>query len=339
MSEEAYKTLIIKHLLGEATSAENQELEHWRTASSENEKLFTDFARIWRTSPKTEPARLPAIDTEWLELASELHFESQRPARVVGLTDRKRTWVQPWRNARYLALAASVLLVLFASLFYNKFAPEDGRVELTAGVGAQEIVELPDGSTVRLNSVSQLSYPAGLSDDERVVVVRGEAFFEIAKDGRPFIVETENARVRVLGTVFNVWARNGETRVIVQEGRVAVRPRESETPASLELTANQMAVCSGESLSGAPVSVDAAHRLGWLEGKIVFSKSPLSEVIAELQRRYQVKIRLSAAYLEQETLTATFNQKPIAEVIESLCLAMHLRFTEDGNSFTIYAID
>ena len=78
------------------------------------------------------------------------------------------------------------------------------------------------------------------------------------------------------------------------------------------------------------------RRLGWLNGRIVFSKAPLSEVIAELQRRYAVEIRLADASLAGETLTASFTQKSVSEVLDSVCLAMHLRYSQDGDRYTLF---
>ncbi len=336
MSSEEYKNLIIKQLQGEATAQENQALAAWQAASPENKALFDDFVKIWKISPHSEPKNLPDLDREWQQVAEILQFQSKKPAGIVGL----RSPVQPaqiprFQFARVWAVAAVVLFIVTASIVFNRLEKTGSAVQIIAKAGTLERIELPDGSTVRLNSVSNISYESGLPGNDRVVRLAGEAFFQIKKDGRPFIVETENARIRVLGTSFDVWSRENETRVVVEEGRVALEPLHSTKAQGLILTANQMATCDRDKLSGEAIAVNALERLGWLQGKIVFTKTPLSEVVAELQRVYAVRIELSDAWTAQQTLTAAFDKNPVESVLESVCLALHLHLSFDGEIYTI----
>ncbi len=98
------------------------------------------------------------------------------------------------------------------------------KITIAAGNDEKNIkVELPDGSTIFLNRNSQLSYRSNFNGRGRNVNLKGEAFFEIAPDAtKPFIIDAGNARVRVVGTSFNVITRNSESavEVYVKTGKV-----------------------------------------------------------------------------------------------------------------------
>ncbi len=335
MKTEDYKQLIIKHLLGEAGADEQNKLQRWRSASPDNQKLYDDFVKIWRNAPKSEPDSIPGIDDEWDRVAESLGFAATPKARVTQL---KKPVQKPARqNRRYWAIAAMVFLIITTSAVFNRLRQTSDTLLVTAPAGSSEQVILPDGSGVSLNSVSAISYLPDFSGDERVVHLTGEAFFEVAKDGRPFIVETGNARIRVLGTVFDVWARDEQTRVIVQEGKVVLTPASGS--GQILLTADQMGVYDGSTLSEAPIAVNAAERLGWLEGKIVFDKTPLAEIIAELQRIYDIPIQLADTGLGPQTLTASFERKAPERVLESICLALRLNFKKEGGVYVIRSVE
>jgi len=165
-------------------------------------------------------------------------------------------------------------------------------------------------------------------------VLEGEALFEVVAAEAPFVVASENAEVRVLGTVFSVWARGEETRVAVREGRVALEAPDAAA-ARVELTANQAAVRRGDQ---APEMLGPAHAdaaLGWLDGRIIFERAPLAEVAAELTRIYDRPIQLRAANLAAETITGTFTGKTLDNILASVCLSFECRVIEEGGGYVI----
>jgi transmembrane sensor len=191
------------------------------------------------------------------------------------------------------------------------------------------MVTLSDGSLVRLNNASKIVYPESFPDSIRQVQLIGEAYFDVAAESRPFVVFTKNARIRVLGTEFNVWTRNEETRVIVKEGRVSFRSLESDET-GLVLVENQMAVCK-EDLQ--PVETQPANPiglLGWLEGRIVFDETRLKEVADELSRIYDVEIGLQNPELDSLSISGSFQKKPLEEILEAICLTLDLEYRFEG---------
>lgn len=328
--------LLARYFAGEATAAERANIESWRQASAENQRAFAEFGRIWQEAAEKLP-RLPNIDQSWAELAAKLNLPNEKqPAKILAMEKpsppaaRKVFW-----SDRYVWAAVAILILGFAALFYQFLYNANALQKVSAAYGRQENIKLPDGSLVQLNSGSEIQFDKNFLDSARYVTLFGEAYFEVTRDQRPFVVNTGNAQIRVLGTKFGIWARDEQTRVTVREGRVSFRVLESPAETAVELTENQMSVCQVNNGPEPPRVVDANHLLGWLEGNIVFNQTSLAEVIAELQRVYNVSIELSNPALGRNTITGSFHHKPIGSVLASICLTLNLQYTQQADKFVI----
>jgi len=151
-------------------------------------------------------------------------------------------------------------------------------------------VDLPDGSNIRLNAASDLRFTA--SEQERLVSLTGEAFFDVTQDGRSFAVQTQTGRVTVLGTSFNVYSRAQILRVSCVTGRVRVSHPGTATDYTLEPGQSVALLADGTTEKSLPSTTEA---LDWLEGRSTFNGQPLGEVIAELERQFDLEIRTPAS--------------------------------------------
>lgn len=332
MAQVDYHLLIAKALAGEATEEEVRQLANWRTENAGNERLYREFEKLWQAAPAQRVAP-PDVEIEWQRLASRLGLHQE--GSVLTLPRKSKPAVSSFSGGwlRYTALAASLILI-FSLAFYLIWSQTGSNTIFTAA-GEQTQVQLPDGSRVQLNYASRLVYPRSFGE-ERVVELDGEAFFEVQPGEQSFVVRTANARIRVLGTSFNIWAREQETRVIVRSGRVALQPASAGSTA-VTLVAGEMASCRGEAELSPVQTVDAERLTGWLEGRIVLQETPLRESIEELRRAYDVQIRLQPASLGDMTLSGSFEKKPLAELLEAICLALGLRYRVEGEVYVIYA--
>lgn len=330
MDQTRIQSLIVLVLSGEAGDEERRQLEAWRQASAENDRLYREYESIWRQAADVPRASAPNIDAEWQALASRLELSGARkPAGTAALRPSAAAWLPRRWPARALAMAATVLLFLAGTLYMLYFS-RGGRLFETRP-GEQRTVTLADGSIVKLNAESRLEWVSEAADTLRLVRLQGEAFFEVKKDGRAFVVATANSNVRVLGTVFDVWARRQQTRVIVKEGRVEV----SAAGDRVEVQANHMATVAAEPGPISLAAVDAVRRLGWLEGKIVFEQTTLAEAAAELQRQYNIHIRIDDPRIAELTLTGVFEKKPIENILQSICLALQLQLSRRNGTYLL----
>lgn len=331
--------LLTRYFSGEATADERATVETWRQASPKNQRVFAEFAKIWQNAAPEKFLQIPNVDHAWSELSAQLGLPPEaQPARILAMKKAPETStpvLKVFRSDRYIWAAAAVLLLAFATILYQYSQKAKGVKTLASAYAQQERVELPDGSIVKLNSGSEIRFPKNFPDSARYVVLTGEAYFEVTHDDRPFFVNTGNAQIRVLGTKFGIWARAEQTRVTVREGRVSLRALELPPVAEIELTANQMSICRQQNPPEPPRAVDAGHLLGWLEGKIVFDQASLDEVVAELQRVYNVTIELSAPVLGEHTITGSFHRKPIESVLASICLTLDLQYSKQDDKFVI----
>src|SRR5690606_25765847 len=145
----------------------------------------------------------------------------------------------------------AALLILFSLGLLYQVAFDPGPLEEVAETevitlkkanpaGKKSRITLSDGTTIYLNAESEISYSAGFSDSVRRLSLRGEAFFEVAKESRPFVVETQGTKIRVLGTSFNVNQKeNGSLTVALVSGKVRINDAQGN---QLNLEPNEMMV-------------------------------------------------------------------------------------------------
>ena len=162
---------------------------------------------------------------------------------------------------------------------YNKVdVPRGGEYSLT----------LSDGTKISLNSMSSLRFPVRFIGSKRIVELQGEAYFEVAKDTKPFIVKVNNVEVEVLGTTFNVSAYSGETcHTTLVEGSVRVQ---SATGNSCVLKPSQQAYIRPGSDNLNVRTVDIHQYISWVNGKISFKDQRLEDIMSSLSRWYDMQV-------------------------------------------------
>jgi transmembrane sensor len=196
------------------------------------------------------------------------------------------------------ATACALLLGVFVAQRSDVFAPAVPAAIASSRVSAPERRTLPDGSVVELKNGAtiEVNFTPAL---RRVVLTRGEAHFEVAKNpARPFVVTADGVEVRAVGTAFAV-ERGGDTvEVLVTEGRVTVA-RESAAPsAPTSLTAGNRAVIAASAESAPAPDVTAlsaseiARRLAWRVPRLEFSGAPLAEVVRLFVEHGRVRLAL-----------------------------------------------
>lgn len=241
--------------------------DHWRHAPG-NAAAYARVEAMWRAAGRLEgdPDIEAAID-------QALARSSPRPARLAA-------------GFRSLALATVVVIVgaIAALVWLNQ------GTGYTTKVGEQRLIQLADGSSMRLNTASRASvaYSAG---ERRIELIQGQAFFDVASDqSRPFIVEAGAIEVRALGTRFDVRRDSDRARVTLVEGRVEVR-EPAEERATVVLEAGEQAVRIGEARP-LVARADVAAATTWTTGRIVLRDTPLREAVAEINRYSATQIML-----------------------------------------------
>src|SRR5690606_21045032 len=145
-------------------------------------------------------------------------------------------------------------------------------ISRTNPAGKKSIVTLSDGTKIYLNAESEIRYASEFSDSLRLVSLKGEAFFEVEKEGRPFVVEIEQTRVRVLGTSFNINQKhNGALMVALVSSKVSINDQQGN---QMNLEPSEMMV-RGKDGNIHKTTFDPLEITGWKDRVLVFKKSSL----------------------------------------------------------------
>jgi transmembrane sensor len=181
----------------------------------------------------------------------------------------------------------------------KKGIPEMNQLIIPYGK-TSEIV-LPDGSKVWLNSGSRLIYPEFFVDKNREVFLIGEAFFEVSHDDKkPFVVQTSDLRIRVLGTRFNVSAYPTDHMIetVLTEGKVKLEQHNSGLfPETTELKPGQLAAFSKTERTMQLKTVDTEHYTLWKQNLIKFESTDLSRVVKKLERYFNIRFKYDDPFL------------------------------------------
>jgi transmembrane sensor len=246
-----------------------------------------DF-QAWRQSPANDAA-YSAVEKRWEASARLANDPDIRAATAEVLRKRPPRQTTRFPHVGTALLGAGLLAgCALAGWLVMTAAP----TIYSTHVGEQHLVVLKDGSRVHLNTDSQVQVKFS-SGERRVVLARGEAFFEAAHDAaRPFIVEADGARIRAVGTKFDVRRGSAGVQVTLLEGRVQVG--HTDQPNQATLLPNQQLVVTQASIT-APAFVDGDQTASWTTGRLVFRGVTLATAIDEINRYTTRKIVLAGS--------------------------------------------
>ena len=265
------------------------------------------------------------------QLLSQIRVEA---SAATGATDRPALRIirgaSLLRSRAFRAMASAAVVVIAVVMILS---PRGTHYRAAPGTTAQH-VQLPDGSSVLLSAGSRLTTSDSFGDADRHVILRGEAFFDVATGVTPFEVHTPDARTVVLGTSFNVrsWpgSLSGMTQVIVETGRVAVSVGDLE----VVVEPGQALTASSEALT--PVATDTASRLAWRKGGFSYENELIGTIIDDVERRFDVRIKAPAS-IRLRPITIHRNEvSDAAEFIGDIAATVSVRYRATANGFEMY---
>lgn len=219
-------------------------------------------------------------------------------------------------------LRVAAVLIPFAFVAFSLTYYYVGKKEYYAQAGSQLIVILPDSSNVLLNADTRIEYNAATWNYKRKVELSGEALFTVKK-GKEFSVVSGESTTQVLGTVFNVYSRGNEVRVVCLEGKVQVQ--NNITRQSVILNPGLKTVAKEQQLA-VPVEENSEAMGSWTNGEFFYSNEPLQNVVDELSRQFNIKIK--TINLKGRNYTGYFNKNNLNEALDLVCLPMKLSWIE-----------
>ena len=343
-----------RYVTGWGTAEELAALEAWVSSDPE----LRAIAAAMRTAGRPPGIEQRPWDVRgaWQRLRRRM---GRAPLRILSSADRAYSpprspiAIGERRRARWLVgTAAAALVIAAASVFafthWHSAAPAMREVATRRGQTAA--LKLPDGSRVMLGPASRLRIPADIgalrAGNPRDIYLEGEAYLEVKHDStRPFRVHTAVGVAEDIGTEFLVTAypETPGMRVVVASGVVALyqplpaasdrtRSRREPPQPLLTLAQGDLAELASTGVATLTRDVDIATYVAWTKGELAFDATRLGDAVPQLERWYDVDIKLADSSLAGRRLTATFRHEFLSHVLELLSLSLDLRVEREGRS-------
>ncbi|WP_025761215.1 FecR family protein [Dyadobacter tibetensis] len=271
----------------------NQQWEDWVSLHPESAEEIAQARLILKAIRfKKHSVSAEEIQLEWSKLQSGIQLSESRPREDA----RSPHWRQIWWKVAAVFLLVGLIIIGRQYQYPGMSADASDEHRVIAGPGKRLLLVLPDGSRVKLNSGSQVSYAKSFSDSQRTVTLEGEAFFEVRRDTlRPFVIHTGKLSTEVLGTSFAIRAYKGQPdiEVAVVEGKVRVNAnRNDKKEIGAVLQKDEMATFDLKSEKIDISAFDPSEQILWKDGIIHFKKADFPSIIKKLERCYGVRFQL-----------------------------------------------
>ena len=318
--EERIYLLIAKFLNGEATPAEQLELEQWLQESEDNRAALRDMEGLWQEADTL--LEQPAFDTEsaWNKVVAATAEEPViAPARKTI----------PFR--KWMAISSAAAAIAIIVLLYNLYS----RTEMLRVTAEEKVMalELPDHSKVKLQPGSTLTYPEHFAANGRKVSIQGEAFFEVTHNpDQPFTIDAGTVDVQVLGTSFYVTTAGQLATVTVTTGKVSMTAREQHQ--KIILTSGHKGVFHSNTLG----SVTDTNAVYYREGILNLTGLSLADALTTISKVKNTSItatNLTAAKMAQQ-INISFQHQTTEQMLDELCLITDTRWKKDKEQYLIY---
>ena len=217
---------------------------------------------------------------------------------------------------------AAMAITLLGIAFLANYLINNGNISQVAAKGEKKTILLPDGSLVFLNSNSRISYSKNFKN-KRELKLTGEAYFEVKSNPeKPFLVETEKIKTRVLGTSFNIKSyKNSQTSVNVNTGKVEVEIKENSEKIILNKD-QQLSFINADETS---LSEDNSENFNaWTNNTIVFNNTSLGEAATILENWYDIEINFTDRELEELKISGKFKDEKLINILKSIAIVKQL---------------
>ena len=306
MTKEEFKALLDRYVKGECSTAEQQYFDDFY-------KAFQKDDSYWKDWELTDRDRIKIALYQSLTNAMD---ESETPGEEVETAPR-RSYARTWLN-----IAASVIILVAVGwlLYTSRTRKEEVKyITHTTGRGQQAVITLQDGSVVKLNNSSAISFPEKFTEGKREITLQGEAFFEVKRDpAKPFVVKTGDLTTAVLGTSFNICAyQHKPIEVTVKTGRVLVANARKQTD-RLELHPNQQIYFDSEKAIWEKRDVSLERYLAWTDKIIYLDNTKIAELTDILEKWYDVTITLDNKALGNCTVSGKYKSDRLTNILEGL---------------------
>ncbi|MEP2774014.1 MAG: FecR family protein [Fulvivirga sp.] len=297
---------------------------------------------FWREYIISHPDMMPTIN-QAKHLVLSIKYEDHVTLQPSEYTNMFENILKPnirsKANSKHwvLKIAAVASVFIVASFIYFISHYDDNNVQKTTKQtiskivkqnpkGQKSIITLPDGSIVKLNSESTLTYFSNYGKKDRYVQLTGEAFFDVKKSRVPFSIKTKGIETTVKGTTFNIRSYDNEdnTQVLVVSGEVYVSDKNGN---SITLLPSELIeYSSSKNITKKSADVDFKNIIGWKDGILIFDSDSFDEVIRKVERWYGVTVTIKNKSLMKGTYTGEYHNKSLKRVLDGISYTSNFNY-------------
>ncbi|HEY9262629.1 FecR family protein [Chitinophaga sp.] len=314
--------------------------EQWMAAHPERipvlEKARSMVLGLGRSA---QPAAVDETLLEEVYAALDHHLLEERPAGQPIHSPMRRLLHYKWWGAAAAVIAGVVLVSIYLKTNNKRLVAE----KLTSHMENQQLIRvnttnvnqvayLTDGSSVILKAGASIKHDAFLLHSQREVYLKGDAFFDIAKDAaRPFLVYTPEVGIRVLGTSFNVSENNGDLTVTVKTGKIAVYNLADKQQHTYIVTPNHQIRFNARTAAFIADSLDnrqlaAIQPIAEVQ-PFVFDNTPVTTIFSALEAAYSIKINVNEEVFAKCMITTTITNESFEDKLKIICAAINAGYT------------
>ena len=298
-----FKELLGKFLDGTSTDAEKVLLDTTLSDGGDGSVFDLSGLQVWNDGAKMSPERKARMKAYMM---GQVHAST----RAAGQKRSRRLWM-----AAFAAAAALVGGIAGGILLTRHPSPQEEYI-VALGNGETSSITLSDGTIIRINSATRLSYTSDYNVRNRTVTLQGEAFFDVAPDKKlPFIVKTTDMAVRAVGTKFNVCAypSDGKVSATLLEGKAQATTVDEE----ILLRPNQEAVYNRQTGRMHKRDIpDPGPLVSWMSGEFVLDNDDLVHIGHVLERTFDVKVVIEDASIAHVSYTGLVRNKSLRNVLD-----------------------
>ena len=330
--EERIKYLFKQYLNNTCTRKEFDEFFSYINEAAHNE-LIRDLIKKAYEETGQPGSSLTYVDERGNLVITKPEWDQQpltnaKPAKKVRLILAM--------TAVVLALAAGFTWLILRPLSKQPVASTQGLAKKMTGRSEYRYMLLPDSTQVWLNAASTLEYPQQFATGKREVYLTGEAYFDVKHaDKQPFLIHTGKVTTMVLGTAFNIKAYPGRENIIVSVSRGKVRVNYNEKEMAV-LTQGQQVKVSNSSNTVVQKKQAITEAAPWQQGNLQYDDETISDVVADLERNYDVTIQVQSETVARERISTSFRREiGIENALKVLCNLTDTRLKLENNMYVI----
>jgi len=315
---------LAKYLSKNVSNDEKQQVENW-LEEPQNSRTFNEYKQEWEMLKDRKPVHVD-VDAAWQKMEERINkLETQ---------EKREPVTKSFSIGRVWQVAAGLLIFVALGIgFWSVRNSSPNAFSATANQQNQ-MAQLPDNSTVYLNSLSKLIVHRQFNENKRAVDLTGEAFFQVASNPqKPFIIKAKQTKIEVLGTSFtvNTSLPNDQVKVCVKTGRVKFYQNEKQ----LILTAGETGIFQNGIFKQEP-TVDPNFD-AWHTRKMTFKNDSLSYVLATIKKVYQVEVVMNTVSAKNYKLTGSYSGESLHAVARALeaTFPLSFKYKEQENQLII----